>query len=137
MSAYLPDVSILLAFAWDSHAEHAKIRVWLTTVSRFATCPITELGFVRVSMSPAYSSTFGDAIGVLEALHGLGSASKIDDDFDASKIPEVRRYKDTTDAYLARLAGAHGLKLATFDEGILKADWASGVAINPLAEGTP
>ncbi|MEM1296780.1 MAG: PIN domain-containing protein [Verrucomicrobiota bacterium] len=136
MSAFFPDVNVLLAFAWDSHAEHLRVRSWLMGVSQFSTSPITELGFMRMSMSPAYAATFQDAISVLEALHQLKSASKIHDDFDAVQIPEVTRYKDTTDAYLVKLAEAHGLRFATLDQGILNADWSSKIAINPLTSGS-
>jgi toxin-antitoxin system PIN domain toxin len=132
MRGTLPDVNLLLASAWETHPEHRKARSWLTGVDRFATCPITELGFVRVSMSPAYAAGFADAVGYLSLAQRLGNAVRIHDDLNAVEMPAVTRYKDTTDAYLVRLAATHELRFATLDAGILKADWAEGIAFNPL-----
>jgi hypothetical protein len=42
--------------------------------------------------------------------------------------------KDTTDAYLVRLAVRHGLKLATLDMSRLAKPWASGQTFNPIFE---
>ncbi len=134
MNGVLPDVNLLLASAWETHAEHQKARRWLTRVDRFSTCPITELGFIRVSMSPAFSAGFADAAGYLSLVQKLRSASRVHDDFNAVGIPAVTRYKETTDAYLVMLAAAHELRFATLDNAILKADWAEGIAFNPLED---
>ncbi len=137
MRGVLPDVNLLLASAWETHAGHQKARRWLTAVGPFMTCPITELGFIRVSMSPAYAADFEDAVGYLALVQKLRSASRIHDDFNPVEIPAVTRYKDTTAAYLVRLAAAHELRFATLDKAVLKADWAQGIAYNPLEEVQP
>lgn len=136
MSGVLPDVNLLLASAWETHAQHQKARQWLTGIDRFSTCPITELGFIRVSMSPAYCADFEDAIGYLSLVQKLRSASRLHDDLNAVEIPAVTRYKDATDAYLVRLAAAHEVRFATLDMAVLKADWAEGIAFNPLEEAS-
>ena len=78
----------------------------------------TELGFVRVSTSPAFNATMADARRAL--------ADFIRDD-KPDFIPADARALDgeipptsgkTTDFYLANLAAKHGLKLATFDGSI-------------------
>jgi uncharacterized protein len=50
----LLDVNALVALAWDSHVHHATMRTWFAanSASGWATCPITESGFVRVSSNP-------------------------------------------------------------------------------------
>ena len=50
----LLDVNALVALAWDSHIHHAVIRRWFLTrgSAGWATCPLTESGFVRVSSNP-------------------------------------------------------------------------------------
>lgn len=50
----LLDVNALVALAWDSHIHHARIREWFTANATlgWATCPLTEAGFVRVSTNP-------------------------------------------------------------------------------------
>lgn len=52
----LLDVNALVALAWDSHIHHARIREWFTANATlgWATCPLTEAGFVRVSTNPKY-----------------------------------------------------------------------------------
>lgn len=55
----LLDVNALVALAWDSHIHHARIREWFTANATlgWATCPLTEAGFVRVSTFPARSGS--------------------------------------------------------------------------------
>jgi uncharacterized protein len=50
----LLDVNALVALAWDSHVHHARVRAWFAenSSSGWATCPLTESGFVRVSSNP-------------------------------------------------------------------------------------
>ena len=48
-------------------------------------------------------------------------------------MPEVTRYKDTTDAYLVCLAEHHQHQLATLDAGLLGRHWATNIAFNPVA----
>ncbi len=131
MKGNLPDVNLLLAAAWDTHAEHNQARAWLLRTG-FFTCPITELGFIRVSISPAYSARYEDAVGFLSLLQSRSNAGRLDDDVNPVDVPAVTRYKDTTDAYLVKLAATHQLDFATLDKGILRADWAKGIAYNPL-----
>ena len=129
----LLDVNLLLACGWQSHAEHARALAWLDGLDEFHTCPLVELGFIRVSMGPAFRATFSDAIQVLQALKGRKSARSIFVDFDASSLQPVSSHADVTDAYLVALAKAHGLALATLDSQLLAKPWAGGVAIHPFA----
>lgn len=128
----LLDVNLLLASAWDSHPDHAAARAWLTSCEEFYTCPITELGFVRVSMSPAFSAAREDAIEFLEALNNLSASSRVEDNCWPNEIPPVTSYKDTTDAYLVLLASKNDLRLATLDQRLLKKNWAQKTAFDPL-----
>ena len=59
--SHLLDVNLLLACGWGSHARHAEARAWLEGQPTFTTSPLSELGFIRVSMSPGYRATFADA----------------------------------------------------------------------------
>ena len=52
--SWLLDVNILLASRWKTHADHEAVREWLDTQPEFITTPIVQLGFLRVSLSPAY-----------------------------------------------------------------------------------
>lgn len=130
--AALLDVNLLLAFGWRSHPDHRQCRSWIAGVPRFATCAITELGFLRVSMSPAYRASFEDASHVLEGLTSLQAASFLNCDLPVSQISPVTNYKDTTDCYLVELARKHSLRLATLDEGILRESWSASTAFHPF-----
>lgn len=133
-SPVLPDVNLLLAYGWRSHADHRRSRAWFAALSKFATCPITELGFLRVSMSPAYRASFEDAARILNVLTSMRSARFLSCDLPTARISLVTRHKDTTDAYLVALAAKHAYRFSTLDEGILKAPWAGGIAFHPFYE---
>ncbi len=129
----LPDVNLLLAYGWQQHPFHASCSAWFDGLPEFALCPITELGFLRISMSPAFRASYDGALQVLDALKARGGACHLPCDVTAGEMPRVSSYKDTTDAYLVHLARHHSYRLATLDKGILNKGWASGVAYNPVA----
>lgn len=131
--SWLLDVNILLASRWDTHAKHAEVRAWLDGLPEFRTTPIVELGFMRVSLSPAYSASWEDAHRSLSSLLSRPSHRFLPDDLSATDSPKSN-YKDSTDAHLVRLAARHGLKLATLDAALISKGWAERIAINPIAK---
>ncbi len=121
----LLDVNALVALAWDSHVHHAAMREWFAAESSsgWATCPVTESGFVRVSSNPkALPSAIGigAARGVLTSLRALDGHRFLADDFSIvdPDVPEVAGYRQVTDAHLLTLARRSGMRLVTFDGGI-------------------
>jgi toxin-antitoxin system PIN domain toxin len=132
---YLLDVNVLLACGWRSHAQHSKASAWLDRQRTFATCPIAQLGFLRVSLSPGFRATYEDALAALQDLTLRRGSAFIADDLHPDVIPAVSSHADVTDAYLVTLAKAHGLRLATLDESLCAKSWALGIAENPLAGG--
>ncbi len=128
----LLDVNILLACGWQKHDFHTECITWFDKLESYTLCPITELGFLRISMSPAFGASFADAMTVVEWFSKSPRAHYIGCDVPISLMPEVTSYKDTTDAYLVHLASSHGHKLATLDIGITKKKWADGIAFNPM-----
>jgi hypothetical protein len=121
---YLLDVSALVALGVTHHEFHGRVAAWVRA-QRFpplATCPITELGFVRVL---AQTHTFGLTVAQARAL--LLSLKKarllplefIPDTQDISGLPAwVKTPRQTTDGHLMKLADANGAVLATLDERI-------------------
>ncbi len=130
--SHLLDVNLLLACAWAGHADHARANRWLNATAAFATTPITQMGFLRVSMSQAYGASFADARTALAAILQLKAHRFITDATRADSLPALSTSKDVTDAHLVRLAASHGLKLATLDGKLGKKPWAAGIAENPL-----
>ena len=62
MSGWLLDVNVLLGCGWKSHADHPALLGWLLQGNDWATCPLTESGFMRISMTTAYQATFRCAL---------------------------------------------------------------------------
>ena len=122
---YLLDVNALLALAHQDHADHEKASRWYKeaagTTSAFLTCPITELGFLRVSMQAGLSRNLDAA---QDTLSGMKKSSRVPFDFVPDSVaieklpPYMRTPAQSTDGYLLQLAKANGAKLATLDAGI-------------------
>ena len=122
---YLLDVNALLALAHQDHADHEKASRWYKeaagTASAFLTCPINELGFLRVSMQAGLSRNLDAA---QDTLSGMKKSSRVPFDFVPDSVaidklpPYVRTPAQLTDGYLLQLAKANGAKLATLDAGI-------------------
>ena len=41
-----------MAALWQDHEQHEKARSWLAEVRSFATCPLVQIGFARISSHP-------------------------------------------------------------------------------------
>ena len=90
------------------------------------------MGFLRVSMSPAYGASFSDARTALAAILRLNTHRSLSDATSADSLPVLTSSKDVTDAHLVRLAASQGMKLATLDEDLCRKPWSRGIAENPL-----
>jgi toxin-antitoxin system PIN domain toxin len=122
----LLDVNALIALAWDSHVHHSSMRAWFAENSGggWATCPVTESGFVRVSSNPkALPIAIGveAARGVLSVLRALDGHRFLVDNVSLSDgdVPVINGYRQVTDAHLLTLARRCGVRLVTFDAGLL------------------
>lgn len=124
---FLLDVNSLLALGVRRHEFHDRMLAWLADLAssgipHIATCPITELGFVRVlSQARQYGFSVHDARGLLLRLKEAGSLHFIfiPDTHDISRLPAwVKNPNQTTDGHLVELANANGAQLATLDEHI-------------------
>ncbi len=124
----LLDVNVLIALAWPNHVHHVAARAWFEERREdgWATCPLTEAGFVRVSCNPSivqHSVTPLDAIGVLERLIQLGAHTFWPLDQSILRLPEsigsrLQGYRQVTDAVLLAAAMQRNGQLATLDAGI-------------------
>ncbi len=118
----LLDVNALVALAWDSHVHHVPMRRWFSenAGAGWATCPVTESGFVRVSSNPkVLPSPIGVATArdVLTALRALDGHRFVADDVSLADpdVPRIVGHRQVTDAHLLTLARRRGLTLLTFD----------------------
>jgi uncharacterized protein len=122
----LLDVNALVALVWDSHVHHAAMRSWFAAngADGWATCPITESGFVRVSSNP---KVLPSPIGIdaartaLSALRAAPGHRFLTDDVSLTDedVPVISGYRAVTDAHLLTLARRGGVRLVTFDAAIV------------------
>ena len=116
----------LIALAHQGHAEHERVLRWFASLigtksAGFATTPITEIGFVRVSIQVGFESNVADAV---ETLQGIKESSRVAfemlaDTVGADCLPRfVVGAKQVTDGHLLALAKASGMQLATLDKSI-------------------
>jgi len=124
----LLDLNILTALLWPAHEHHDAAHAWFGTRgrARWATCPVTQLGFVRLTSNAAFSREAlspRDAVALLDVnlqhpAHEFWSEQVSVP--AAMKGLEVRSrgHRQVTDVYLLSLAGRHRGVLATFDRGL-------------------
>ncbi len=129
MSVYLLDVNLLVALAWPNHIHHAAAHEWFDRVASpgWATCPITQCGFIRVSSNkkaiPA-AVTPSAAIELLSSMLAERNHVFWPDSLRWDQ-PELRLthrllagHQQVTDAYLLALAIQNDGVVATFDKGL-------------------
>ncbi len=115
---FLLDVNALVAWHHPSAQGHASFHAWAKTQGfpSLVTCAQCELGFIRVSMQ-AYRFSLDQAQTALaEMKRAMGGF------VSAAPSPKLAAWSTTaaktSDAYLAQVAAANGMKLATFDTGV-------------------
>ncbi len=130
--SHLVDVNLLLACGWNVHPHHTAANRWLDSVGSFATCSVTQMGFIRVSMGPGYGASFADAQRVLRAMVEMPTHRFVADKTTVDSLPELASHRDVSDAHLVQLATTNDLKLATLDESLCQKPWAVKVAERPI-----
>lgn len=132
----LLDVNLLVALAWPNHVHHQAAHRWFREVHEggWATCPLTQSGFVRVSSNRFVlpeAATPRDAVLLLRELIKRPGHAFWDDDVsiagtDAFALDRLFEHRQVTDAHLLALATRQGGRLATLD-GRIKALVPDGV----------
>lgn len=121
---FVLDVNVLVALAWPNHVHHALAHAWFGEhrAAGWATCPITESGFVRVSSNPAvpHAVTPAEALSLLGRMRDVEGHTFLDDDTSLAVSPHVDRGRIVThglvtDAHLLAVARRHQARVATLD----------------------
>ena len=86
----------------------------------WATCALTQLGFVRLSANPAYTAQAvspAAAFGLLAGLTGHAAHAFWDTSppLHSDALIRAAGHRQVNDAYLLQLAAGHRGRLATFD----------------------
>ena len=122
----LLDVKLLMALLWENHEYHTHARLWLKGVSAFATCPVVQIGFARVSSHTllGYGLTPEQAFGILRRFIADPRHEFISDNLSCTdrvvRTELMAGANQITDRYLVALARQHGFSLATLDQPLAK-----------------
>jgi len=127
VSRALLDVNVLLALLDSDHVDHERARAWISNEIEhgWASCAITENGFVRIMSQPRYPSPVSPSRAIDLLAHAADTehhqywpctVSMLDPQiFDRSRIHGSRQ---VTDAYLVALAAANKGRFVTFDQTV-------------------
>ncbi|MEO8103827.1 MAG: TA system VapC family ribonuclease toxin [Betaproteobacteria bacterium] len=126
--AYLLDVNVLIALAWPQHVHHKAAHVWFDQAGckRWASCPLTQLAFVRISSN---AKIITNAVSPRAAMQALAQMTALSghqfwpDDLPLGGLASFSRaslvgHRQVTDAYLLEIARHRQGILATLDGGI-------------------
>lgn len=127
MTALL-DLNLLAALLWPAHNHHAAAARWFHNRigQNWATCALTQLGFLRLVSNPAFSKdsvTPATAIALLRdnTAHPHHEFWSEDLETATALAPMQKRLQghlQLNDAYLLALASDRNGVLATLDRGI-------------------
>jgi len=131
----LLDVNALVALAWDTHVHHEVISAWFDErTGPWATCPVSEAGFVRISSNPKVivgALGVDEARSVLRDLREVGEHRFLMNDVSMTDAdaPRIVGYRQVTDALLLTVARRAGVPLVTFDAAIATLAGGNGVEL--------
>lgn len=127
MSRALLDINVLLALFDSDHVDHNRARDWLGAEigHGWASCAITQNGFVRILSQPHYPGPVSPA----EALGRLSAATQTEHHeywpcsvslTDEAVVERTHLHgpRQITDAYLLALASTNDGRFVTFDHSI-------------------
>ena len=124
----LLDVNVLIALLWPPHEAHARAQHWFAQNARhgWATCAMTQAGFVRIVSNPIFSRRAVSPRDALEVLSGslqhpahhfwtedIGVTEAL-----AHFGRRLLGHQQITDAYLLGLAIQKKGRLATLDASL-------------------
>jgi toxin-antitoxin system PIN domain toxin len=127
LTVNLLDISVLIALLDRDHAAHARAEQWVAShlEQRWATCPITENGYVRIVSQPSYPNPISVALAV-STLQGAAATPHHEfwpcdvsiSDSAAFAGAAILGSSQVTDVYLLALAARHGGRLVTLDRQV-------------------
>jgi toxin-antitoxin system PIN domain toxin len=126
MTIHLLDINLILALTDPMHVHHETSHQWFAENGQlaWATCPLTENGFIRIASHPKYPNRPGDVSVVFSILRQLCEATGHHfwpEDLSILEILEadaIITHAQITDVYLLGLAVRNKGKLATLDQRI-------------------
>jgi toxin-antitoxin system PIN domain toxin len=131
MTVRLLDVNLLVSLLDSAHVHNPIATKWFEAVAAvegWASCPITEMGFIRVVSHVSYPNLRVTPSMAAESLNSFKKAFSDVHQFwpDSVSLSDHKLFRlsvltgarQTTDTYLAGLAFDKGARFATLDGGI-------------------
>lgn len=123
---YLLDINVLLAMHDGKHVFSNAAHRWFDAIGRngWATCALTENGFVRIASAASYPDSLQDPAAMVDILRRSCAVQGHHFWAEAPSLRDLLRpgaaitHRQITDVYLLGLAAHLGGKLATFDRRI-------------------
>ncbi len=123
----LLDVNVLIALLQPDHVHHASAHKWWSKnrSAGWASCPLTQNGFVRIVSQSRYPKPVSTPLALALLAEQTVETDHVfwpDDisvlDSEIFDFGRILGSKQLTDIYLLALAIKHGGRLATFDRRI-------------------
>jgi len=123
---HLLDINVLIALVDPDHLHHAGASSWFHSAERgaWATCPLTENGFIRILSQPTYPAFSGTSENARKTLRTLTSNPGHQFWPDSVSLRDIRTFprlsgaRNLTDLYLLALAVSREATFATLDRRI-------------------
>jgi toxin-antitoxin system PIN domain toxin len=123
---WLLDVNVLLAWLWPAHEAHKTAQSWILhhLQEPWASCPITEMGFLRIVTNRSFSPdapNWAEAVKILQKhtqgnpVHSFWKDSLTLAEIDLRLGGRINGPNQITDAYLLTMAVQHKGCFVTFD----------------------
>lgn len=125
---YLLGINVLIALTDPDHTFHQLAHQWWNQDNRpWASCPITENGFIRIMASTAYSKSSQLSVADVTTLLSVFTANTNHEFWsDHISLRDEKEFqhasilssKHLTDIYLLAVAAKNNATLVTFDQNI-------------------
>lgn len=133
MTSYFPDLNVWVALAFRRHQHYERAKEWFEQLQNETAgfCRLTQLGFLRLLTHPAVMGeevkSSVEAWRVYDQLlddprvifFSESDSEAIEAEFRALTGAKRFSHGQWPDAYLAAFAKVHGLRLITFDRGLI------------------
>ena len=118
MTTFLLDANVVIALTVAEHEHHERATVWLTSVKRFAVCPVVEGALIRFLLR--IGESMETAAAVLAGVHASERCEFWPDSVSYTDVDvsTIHGHRQVTDSYLAALARHGSGRLATFDRAL-------------------
>jgi len=127
VSVALLDVNLLIALAWPSHVHHQHAHEWFAAnhTKGWATCPMTQCAFVRISSNPKIIASAVEPLQAMALLQQILALPHHQFWTDTLSFPDAAKafasvvgHRQVSDVYLLGLALQNQGRLATLDRGM-------------------